>query len=100
MIEINLLPGPKKKKAAGAGFAFSMDEFKAVLATVKDPLLIGAVGAWVAAIAIVGLLWVADGRRTAAADEELSRVQAEQRRFAALISQKRRAESLRDSLVA
>lgn len=77
-----------------------MDELKAVLATVKDPLLIGAVGAWVAAIVIVGLLWVADGRRTAAAEEELTRVQAEQRRFAALISQKRKAEALRDSLVA
>jgi Tfp pilus assembly protein PilN len=100
MIEINLLPGPRKKKTAGAGLGISMDDLKAVLATVKDPLLIGAVGAWAAAIVIVGLLWVADGRRTAAAEEELSRVQAEQRRFAALIAQKRKAEALRDSLVA
>ena len=47
MIEINLLPGPKKKKSAGPGFGVSLDDLKAMLATVKDPLLIGAVTAWV-----------------------------------------------------
>ncbi len=100
MIEINLLPGPRKKKAAGAGLAISMDGIKSMLATVKDPLLLGAVGAWVLAIVVVGFLWVNDKRRIAALDEDLTRVQAEQRRFSALIAQKRRAELLRDSLVA
>ena len=46
MIEINLLPG-KKKKAAGAGIKLSMPDFRAIIAQVKDPWLIGAIGAWV-----------------------------------------------------
>ena len=60
MIEINLLPG-KKKKAAGAGMKLSMPDFRAILAQVKDPWLIGAIGAWVvvggggAALFITGL---------------------------------------------
>jgi Tfp pilus assembly protein PilN len=100
MIEINLLPGPKKKKAgAGAGLGISMDQIKAVLATVKDPLLLGAVGAWVLAALVVGFLWVNDARRLASSEEELNRVRAEQKRFAALIAQKRKAEALRDSLL-
>src|SRR5437868_7795407 len=99
MIEVNRLPDPKKKKAAGTGFAVSLDDLKAMLATVKDPLLIGAVAAWVVALAVVGFFYVTDGRRLASQEEELGRVQSEQRRFSALIAQKRKAELLRDSLI-
>jgi Tfp pilus assembly protein PilN len=101
MIEINLLPGPKKKKAAaGAGLGVSLDDLKALLATVKDPLLIGSAAAWVLAIVVVGFFWFNDNRSLAEQQDELNRVQAEQRRFSALIAQKRKAEMLRDSLVA
>ncbi|MBI4422056.1 MAG: PilN domain-containing protein [Gemmatimonadetes bacterium] len=100
MLEVNLLPGPKKKKAAGGvGLPVSLDQIKAVLATVKDPLLVGAVGAWAVSLTFVGLLYVVDNRRLAALDDELSRAQTEHRRFAALITQKRKAEALRDSLI-
>jgi Tfp pilus assembly protein PilN len=99
MIEVNLLPGPRKKKSGGTGFAVSLDDLKAMLAAVKDPLLIGTVAAWALALAVVGVLWVADGKRLATQQEELGRVQSEQRRFSALIAQKRKAELLRDSLV-
>jgi Tfp pilus assembly protein PilN len=99
MIEINLLPGPKKKKSAGAGFAISWDQVKASLQGVKDPLLLGAVAAWVLAIVVVGFFWVNDARLLASTDEELTRVKAEQRRFGALIAQKRKTEALRDSLL-
>src|SRR5437764_2949457 len=99
MIEINLLPGPKKKRSAGPGFAVSLDDLKAMLATVKDPLLIGAVSAWVLALIVVGFFYVTDNRTLAAQEEELGRVQSEQRRFSALIAQKRKAEVLRDSLL-
>src|SRR2546426_958739 len=46
MIEINLLPG-KKKKAPGAGMKLSMPDFRGLIAQVKDPWLIGAIAAWV-----------------------------------------------------
>ncbi|HXV85145.1 MAG TPA: PilN domain-containing protein [Gemmatimonadales bacterium] len=97
MIEINLLPGPKKKRAAAAGF--QMPDFAALLTKVKDPLLIGAAGAWVVVLVAVGLIFTIESRRVAALREEQSRVEAEARRFQALIAQKRREERLRDSLL-
>jgi len=58
-----------------------------------------AVAAWVVALVVVGFFYVTDSRRMAAGEEELGRVQSEQRRFSALIAQKRKAEVLRDSLI-
>jgi Tfp pilus assembly protein PilN len=100
MIEINLLPGPKKKKSAGPSLPFSMDDIKAVLATVKDPVLVGSMAALVVGVLILVFFWVGDSRRLATLVSDSTRVEAEQRRFAALIAQKRKAEQLRDSLVA
>ena len=98
MIEINLLPGQKRKKrAAGAGMA--LPDFKALLAQVKDPLLIGAAGAWAVAIAVVGFIYLTESRRLAAMQQDLTRVEADARRFQALINQKRKEERLRDSLL-
>lgn len=98
MIEINLLPGRKKKKRAAVGFA--MPDFKGLLTQVKDPLLLGAVGAWAAVLAVVGFLYLTESRKLAAMQEDLTRVEADARRFQALINQKRKEERLRDSLVA
>ena len=41
MIEINLLPGGKRKAAPGAGFKLrlALPDFRALLANVKDPWL-------------------------------------------------------------
>ena len=99
MIEVNLLPGPKRKRTA-AGPSFSLDDLRAALAKVKDPLLLAAVGGWAAGIGVIAFLYLMDTRAAAAADADLTRVEAEHRRFSALIAQKRKAEGLRDSLVA
>lgn len=98
MIEINLLPGPKRKKAAGAGF--QLPNFGELLTKVKNPLLLSAVGAWAVVLVLIGVVYTAESARLASREEELRRVEAESRRFAALIAQKRREEKLRDSLVA
>lgn len=98
MIEINLLPGQKRKKrAVGAGLA--MPDFKALLAHVKDPLLLGAAGAWALALAVVGFIYLTESRRLADMQQDLTRVEADARRFQALINQKRKEERLRDSLL-
>ncbi|OGU03149.1 MAG: hypothetical protein A2W29_09265 [Gemmatimonadetes bacterium RBG_16_66_8] len=97
MIEINLLPGPKKKRVATTGF--QMPDFSALAEKVKDPLLLGAIGAWVVVVAVVGVLYTLESRKSAALEEEKGRVEAEARRFQALINQKRHEERLRDSLV-
>ncbi len=98
MIEINLLPGQKRKTRAGAGLR--MPDVAALAARIKDPLLLGAVGAWVVVLVAVGFVYRAESRKLAVAQRELSRVEADARRFQALISQKRKEEKLRDSLVA
>ncbi len=98
MIEINLLSGQKrKKKKASAGIA--MPDFTAMLAQVKDPLLLGAVGTWAVVLAAVGFLYVTEARKLSAMQADATRLQAEATRFQALINQKKKEESLRDSLV-
>jgi len=98
MIEINLLPG-KKKKAAGAGFKLSMPDFRAILAQVKDPWLIGAIGAWVLVGGGGAALFITGRARLAAAEGRLDAVKSEKRRYDIVIAQKRQAEKVRDSLV-
>lgn len=98
MIRINLLPGPQRKRRAGAGF--SLGSMTEVLAKVKNPLMLGMVGAWVAALVIVGGLWALQSRQLAGVQEEHTRVASEARRYTTLIREKRKAEQLRDSLVA
>jgi Tfp pilus assembly protein PilN len=95
MIEVNLLPGPKKRKAR-AGIA--LPDFSSLAAKVKDPLLVGAVGSWVLAGGIIAALYSMESRKIAALEEELSQVERSERQFRALIAQKQREEQLRDSL--
>ena len=98
MIRINLLPGPQKKRRAGAGF--QLPDFSELTAKVKDPLLLGAVGAWAVVVLVVGFLWITQASALGDLRERQTTVQNEARRFRNLIAQKRRAQDTRDSLVA
>jgi Tfp pilus assembly protein PilN len=98
MIEINLLPG-KKKKAAGAGIKLSMPDFRALIAQVKDPWLLAAVAAWVIVGGGGALLFITDRARLASAESRLEAVRTEKRRYDIVIAQKRQAERVRDSLL-
>src|SRR6058998_2916569 len=98
MIEINLLPG-KKKKAPGAGMKLSMPDFRGLIAQVKDPWLIGAIGAWVLVGGGGALLFITDRARLAAAESRLETVRTEKRRYDIVIAQKRQAQKVRDSLL-
>jgi len=102
MIEINLLPGGKKKAAPGAGFKFrlALPDFGALLANVKDPWLIAAVVAWVIAGGGSAALFITERARLAVVESRLESVRAEKRRFDVVIAQKRQSEKIRDSLVA
>ena len=98
MIEVNLLPG-KKKKASGAGLKLSMPDFRAVFAQVKDPWLLGAVAAWVVVGGGGAALFITGRARLAAAESRLDAIKTEKRRYDIVIAQKRQAEKVRDSLV-
>jgi len=88
MIEINLLPG-KKRAAKGTGMSVAMPDFKAILAQVKDPWLIGAVVAWVIVGGGGALLFITDRARIARAESRLEQVKTEKRRYDIVIAQKR-----------
>ena len=96
IIEVNLIGGPKKRKAGGG---ISLPNFGALIKGVKDPLLLGAVGAWIVVGAAGGLFFVTMQARLSTLQEEERRVGAEARRFSNMIAQKRRAQGLRDSLL-
>jgi len=102
MIEINLLPGGKKKAAPGAGFKLklALPDFRALLANVKDPWLIAAVVAWVIAGGGSAALFITERARLAVVESRLESVRVEKRRFDVVIAQKRQSEKIRDSLVA
>ncbi len=97
-IEINLLPGAKKKRRGG-GPAFELPDFKELLTQVKDPLLLSAIGALFVGFAAVGGIWFMERDRIAELEPELNRFQQEERQLRGLINERERQEALRDSLV-
>jgi Tfp pilus assembly protein PilN len=96
-IEINLLPGGKKKKPGAGGLA--LPNFGELIAQVKDPLLIGAVAAWMVGISVMGWVWYTQTNALDALGPQLIEAQNTSRRFSQMILQKERQQLLRDSLV-
>lgn len=98
MIEINLLPG--KRKAARARFKFAVPDFRAIVANIKDPWLLGAIAAWVLVGGGSAALFFTERTKLTRQDARLEVVKSDKRRFDAIIAQKRQSEKIRDSLVA
>ena len=96
-ITINLLPGAKKRKAAGGGL--SLPDFAALAAQIKDPLLIGAVAVWMVGISVSGWVWYTQTSLLNNLQPTLVQTENEARRFEQMIAQKTRQQVLRDSLV-
>ncbi len=96
-ITINLLPGARKKKGARGGIG--LPDFATLVAQVKDPLLIGAVAAWVVGVSLVGWVWYTQTSLLTSLQPTLLETQNEARRFEQMIAQKTRQQVLRDSLV-
>jgi len=95
-IEINLL-GEKKKRRGGGGL--QLPDFGDLFKQVKDPLLLGAIGAWAVAVVVIGFMFVTLQRSVAAQNELAERTRQEDARYRTLIRQKQRSTALRDSLV-
>jgi type IV pilus assembly protein PilN len=98
MIEINLLPGQKRKTAGTS--RLRIPDFRAVMTNVKDPWLLGAITAGLIVIGGNGALYLVNTARLAHLETTLRGVQAEKRRYDAVVAQKRQAERVRDSLAA
>jgi Tfp pilus assembly protein PilN len=102
MITVNLRPGQKHKRTGNpfAGLLNGLSGLRELGAKVKDPLLMGAVGAWVVVVGGLGLLYLNNLRQLYTLEPRLEQARSEHRRFKAFIADKRRQEKIRDSLLA
>jgi Tfp pilus assembly protein PilN len=98
MITVNLRPGLKRKRSRGTPFAGVLDSIRGAGARVKDPLLLGAVGAWAIVFAFLGWTWVSTTTELSALEPKLEQTRAEHKRFKTFLEQKRKQEVIRDSL--
>jgi Tfp pilus assembly protein PilN len=99
MIEINLLPGRKRRAAAGAGFKFGLPDFRGLMASITNPWLLAASAT--SAVVVGGglLLFITESARLRVLEGRLESTRVEKRRFDVVIAQKRQSERIRDSLV-
>lgn len=97
LIAINLLPGAKRKRGAKVGLA--LPDFKALLASVKDPWLVACVVAWVLVAGLGGPLYLKRRASVSALEPQLTAVRRDSVRYAGLVARKLAFEAKRDSLL-
>jgi Tfp pilus assembly protein PilN len=99
VIEINLLPGAKKKRG-GKGGGFRAPDLKSLAASVKDPWLIACVAGWLLVAGAIGLFYLPRKAKINSLEPQLAAAQREARRLQAVLRTKAEAEAKRDSLIA
>ncbi len=99
MITVNLRPGQKRKAASG-GLKDVGERAKGLFAKVKDPFLVGSVALCLGVAGFLGVGFVSANAKLNALEPKLEAARDEYRRFDGLLKQKRRAEMIRDSLLA
>ena len=102
MITVNLKPGQRRKRGGNpfTGMLANLTVFRDIAAKVKDPLLMGALGAWVVVIALLSLIYLNNLRQLYVLEPRLEQARSENRRFKTFLADKRRQEKIRDSLLA
>lgn len=99
MIEINLLPGSGKKTRSRGAKIDVAALASGIAAKIKDPYLVGAVAsAALAAVVVGGMYWYQNGKASSLADQ-LQKAKQDSIRYAAVITQRHRAEARRDSVL-
>lgn len=97
MITINLRPGVKR--TAGAPFDRIKEIFQGLGSGGKEPLLLAALAVVVVVSAVLLWIGISVGAERGRLEPELESVRQESRRFRNIVSQKRREETVRDSLL-
>jgi Tfp pilus assembly protein PilN len=98
MIEINLLPGAKRKRGAkGAGF--KLPDFGALLASIKEPWLVAALVSWVLVLGLGAPLYVKRSHAIRDLQPQLDKAVRDSIQLASNIIRKHKLEQRRDSLL-
>jgi len=100
MINVNLRPGQKRKRAAASPLKAVGQRLASVAGKVKDPMLLAAAAAWVVAIGFLGTTWFMSQRSLHALEPKLEQARSEHHRFKTFLAQKQKQELIRDSLLA
>lgn len=101
MINVNLRPGLKRKRAGSSlNFKGLAERFQGFGGSVKDPMLMAAGAAWVIAIGFLGVMWFTTQRELSALEPQLEQTRSEHARFQTFLDQKHKQEVIRDSLLA
>ncbi|MBW7932579.1 MAG: PilN domain-containing protein [Gemmatimonadaceae bacterium] len=101
MIEINLLPGSKKKtRSAGPSFNFGNigDTFKDLSSRINDPWLMSAIAGITLGAIAVGGMWTYQSRRESSLTEREQKAVQDSTRYASVIAERTKAEAQRDSV--
>lgn len=99
MIEINLKPGQKRAKGASP-VAGLVAKIKTAGQKIKDPYRLGALALGLGWLGFVGVSQMATSSELASLEPKLEQARAENQRFRAFLGEKKRLESIRDSIQA
>ena len=101
MIEINLLPGVRRKARRGGG-APKFD-FAATVASVRErvrePWIIGGVSVAVLALAVLSVFYIKQSTREATIEDALQKAVQDSTRYASVLKERERAEARRDTVL-
>lgn len=100
MITINLKPGARRARGGSSSMSAGLARMKDLGQRIKDPYRIGALVLGVAWLGYVGLSHVRASATISDLEPTLEQARAENRRFRAFLAEKRRLESVRDSIQA
>lgn len=101
MIEVNLLPGGKKRQAKGAGFKFSMPSFgggKSGRGGARDGWLLGSAAVIALAIGGIGWMFFGAGQRGDQLEVAIEEAVRDSARYADLIQKTEGLRARRDSI--
>lgn len=99
MITVNLRPGQKRKRP-GSQLRGVLEGARGLGRRVKDPLIVAVVASWVGVLGWLGFVYLSSARELGRLEPQLETARAEHARFRVFLSEKRRQELIRDSLVA
>jgi len=98
MIEINLLPGARKKsRSRGPSLNFG-EAFRDLGARIRDPWMISAVGGVAVGLLSIGLMWTLQSRRASSLQEREQKSVQDSTRYSSVIAERVHAEAQRDSV--
>ena len=89
MITVNLRPDLKRKRARRP-ITGALDGFRGLGSKIKDPVLLVAVLSWVGVLGWLAFVFVGTTRELSALTPQLEHSRAENRRFKAFLTEKRR----------